>query len=197
MENVFVALNCDGDKIISLGCIAGTKGFYAEMYQTPENYKKYERYHLCLPHEHPSDQSNYWSWGNIHKTEAPQSIMVVDNIQELSRYLSDWFNDLYGNPVSWVDYGTVIPRICEGTIALSSTSWFVMKEIRKLILEGDLYITRGYTIMENKLPHCSGCYSHDKDKCCQCYSHIGNALSRAGELQSRTVKTLCEIETVK
>ena len=47
--------------------------------------------------EPPSGQQEYWSWGKTN-------VSIRGSKEQIRRSLDDWFQDLLGGPLSWIDY---------------------------------------------------------------------------------------------
>ncbi len=61
-------------------------------------------------------EDEFFVWGR-----RGSSVEVRGNSKEIAQHLADWFQDILGGPVSWVDYGTKIPEeIVESCIEIWS-----------------------------------------------------------------------------
>jgi len=64
--------------------------------------------------EPPEGEDEHWMW-------SKQSVEMRGDSKTIARYLEDWFQELLGGPVSWVDYGDDTPaKIEEPSIELWS-----------------------------------------------------------------------------
>ena len=62
----------------------------------------------------PAGEAEYWSWS---KTK----VEMRGDSKTIARYLDDWFQDILGGAMSWIDYGDNVPnRIDEPSIELWS-----------------------------------------------------------------------------
>jgi len=103
-DTEFTGLHQD-TTLISLGIVSEDgRTFYAEfsdynLDQVDEWIRDNVISRLRLkPHREGEDE--YFIWGN-----RGSSVEVRGNSKEIAQHLADWFQDMLGGPVSWVDYG--------------------------------------------------------------------------------------------
>ncbi len=109
--------------LISIGMISD-KGdtFYAEFNDYDESQCDdwiRENVIANLKFSAPSEgEAEYFVW-----SKNGTSVELRGNKSQIAQYVADWFQDIQGGPVSWVDYGDNPPRIISDTTIELWSDW--------------------------------------------------------------------------